>query len=188
MQPAAIRNDDATTAAGRWVPLVAVIGVITVVVGGAQVFGRAVTPNGGGILHVGAVALQPPPGWDVESVTTSPAEARLHRGAVVLDVSASGPQATGPASIAVRFVEQTLRPTLSQLLPAPPELVVLPSGASAARIAYVGVTREGSTIEGVVTAIAGASSSVTFDAAAPRGELIAVADDLQRMIEGAMVP
>jgi len=173
-------------AGDRWAPVAIVVGIIAIVVGGGQVLARAVTPAAGGVLHVGAVQIQPRPGWDVESVTA--ATARLHRGPVVLDVVASGPDATGPASIAVRYVEERLRPMLPQLLPTSPELVELPSGATAARIGYVGLTPDGLPIEGVVTAVSGPSSSAVFDAVAPRGELIGVVDDVQAMIDGAVVP
>jgi hypothetical protein len=186
MQPATTGEDPASVG-GRWLPLVVVVVVIALVVGGGQLFSRAVTSTRGPV-DVGAVEIRPRPGWDVESITTSPAAARLHRGAVVLDVLASPADATGPASIAVRYVQQRLRPALSQLLPSGPEPAVLAGGTPAARIGYVGMTADGLPVEGVVTAVAGASSSAIFDAAAPRGELIGVADDIQAMIDGAVVP
>ena len=183
--PAVVREDPQP---GRWLPPAIVVGVIALIVGGGQALAGALTSSEGGVVRVGAVELQPRPGWEVVSATTDPDVARLHRGAVALDIIASGPDATGPASIVVRYVEERLRPILSQLSPAGPELVVLPNGAPAARVAYVGVTPDGLSIEGVVTAVAGSSASALFDAAAPRGELIAVADDLQAMIDGAVVP
>jgi hypothetical protein len=187
MQQAGVR-DGPRAMTGRWAPLIVVVTVIALIVGGAQVLARAVNGTASDTVHVGDVDLRPRPGWDVESVTTSPATARLHRGAVVLDVLASGADATGPASIAVRYVEQQLRPRLPQVLPASPEFVVLGDGAPAARVAYIGVTSDGLPIEGVVTAVAGSTSSAVFDAVAPRGELIGVAEDVQAMIEGAVVP
>ena len=185
MDPAS-RTVASDRAGAHWAPVVIVVGIIAIVVGGGQVLARAVAPAVGGVVHAGAVEVQPWPGWDVESVTT--ATARLHRGPVVLDIVASGPDATGPASIAVRYVEERLRPMLAQLVPTAPELVVLPSGATAARIGYVGLTPDGLPIEGVVTALAGPGSSAVFDAVAPRGELIGVAEDVQAMIDEAVVP
>jgi hypothetical protein len=183
VQHAAVRDDGA----GRWLPPVIVVVVIAVVVGGGQVLQHSVAPPDGGVVRIGAVQLRPRPGWDVGQVTTAPASARLHRGPVVLDVVASSRDATGPASLAVRYLDGR-RSTLPQLLPATPELIVLPSGASAARIGYVGVTADGLPIEGVVTAVGGMSTAAIFDAAAPRGELIGVADDLQAMVDEAIVP
>ena len=77
-------SDASTHRPRRWIPVAIVVALVAVVVGGAQVFARAVTAGTGGTLAVGAgVRLQPAPGWDVEAVTAAPATARLHRGGVV---------------------------------------------------------------------------------------------------------
>jgi hypothetical protein len=55
------------------------------------------------------------------------------------------------------------------------------------RFGYVGVTSDGRAVEGLVVAASGVRASAIFDASAPNGELVTVADDLKTMIEGAVI-
>jgi hypothetical protein len=55
------------------------------------------------------------------------------------------------------------------------------------RFGYVGVTADGQAVEGVVVVATGVRTSAVFDAAAPKGELAAVAGDLRVMVDGARV-
>jgi len=100
----------------RWVPVLIVVALIALVVGGAQVLSAAVTAADVPPVRVGAaVQIQPRPGWEVLSVTAAPPSARLHRGPVVLTVLAMDPEPLGPGAVADRYVEQQLGQSLSQL-------------------------------------------------------------------------
>jgi hypothetical protein len=106
---------------------------------------------------------------------------------VTLDVASSGPEPAGPASVAQRYVDVVLRSRLAQLAVADPSSTALDDGVPAVRVFYVGVTSDGQAVEGVVVVATGARTSAVFDAAAPKGELAVVADDLRAMVDGATV-
>ncbi len=173
---------------GRWVPPAIVVGLIALVVGGAQVLSHAVAPGTEGSLVVGGIQIRPRPGWDVGSVVATPPTAVLHRGPVVLEVAQLGPEPAGPLVVAERALEQRVRPGLAQLATGEPEAVALPNGVQAVRVTYVGFTPEGLAIEGALTAATGERSSAVFDASGPSGELVAVAQDVQAMVDTAVVP
>ena len=61
------------------------------------------------------------------------------------------------------------------------------NGVPAVRFAYVGITSDGRSVEGVVVAATTDHAAVVFDASAPGGELAAVADDLRAMVEHAVI-
>jgi hypothetical protein len=179
------RRDDV---AGRWAPLLIVVGLIALVVGGAQVLSTAAGAEVGTTLAVGTVQIQPRPGWDVEAVSSSPPAAVLHRGPVVLDVTQLAVEPAGPLLLAERYLDERLRPALTQLAVGSPETLALPNGVPAVRVPYVGVTPEGLAVDGIVTAATGSRSSAVFDASAPTGELVAVGEDVQVMVDHAVVP
>jgi hypothetical protein len=182
------RADGTAPRPGRWGPLAIVVGLIAIVVGGGQLFAAAVTAGTGATLQVGDLQIELRPGWDIESVTTSPSTARLHRGPVVLDVVELAPEPAGPTLVAQRYIAGRLRQTLSEITTGIPEGLRLADGAAAVRIAYVGVTTEGLAVEGVVTAAVGERSSGVFDASAPGGSLVAAAEDVRAMVDHAVVP
>jgi hypothetical protein len=170
----------------RWVPVLAVVASIAIVVAGARLGAALVTKATGSPVMLGtAVEVRPSPGWDV--VSTSDAAAELHRGPVILDVFASGPELGGPAALGVRFVRDALSPGVAQLAVASFDPTTLADGVAAVRFAYVGVSADGLPIEGVVVAATGAQASVVFDARGPSGALAAVAEDLRQMVDGARV-
>jgi hypothetical protein len=180
--------DGAPTRERRWIPVCIVVALIALVVGGAQAFAAVVTVRAGGSLLVGAaVQIQPRPGWDVQTVSASPPSARLHRGPVVLDVWAMDPEPTGPVVVGERYVDEHLRTHLSQLAVATPAPTSLANGVPAVSFAYSGFSTDGRTVGGVVVAATGAAASVVFDASAPSGELVTVADDLRTMVDGAVI-
>jgi hypothetical protein len=186
--PDRIDGAGSPTAEQRWVPALIVVALILLVVGGARGLAAVVTGGVGGPVRVGAaIEIQPRPGWDVEAISTAPPSARLHRGPVVLDVLAAAPDPAGPNALADRYVTEHLRPQLSQLVLATPDATSLADGVPAVRFGYVGVTSDGRAVEGLVVAASGVRASAIFDASAPNGELVTVADDLKTMIEGAVI-
>lgn len=186
--PKTIDGPDRPVTERRWIPVLIVVVLITLVVGGAQVLAMAPTNRTGGPLVVGgAVQIQPRPGWEVQTVTAVPPSARLHRGPIVLDVWAMGPEPSGPGVLADRFVAEQLRLSLSQLAVATPAPTSLANGVPAVSIGYVGITTDGRAVEGVVVAATGIRASAVFDASAPSGELVTVADDLRAMVDHAVI-
>jgi hypothetical protein len=172
----------------RWMPVIVVVVLIGLVVGGARLVSVAVAPDAQATVRVGAaVQLQPRPGWDVETVTTTPPTARLHRGPIVLDVLALAPEPAGPAAVAARYVDEHLQVSLTGLAFTTPDPTTLANGVPAVRVSYVGSTTDGRAVEGIVVAAAGTQASVVFDASAPSGELVTVADDLRAMVDHAVV-
>ncbi len=172
----------------RWMPVIVVVVLIGLVVGGAQLVSAAVAPDAQAALRVGpAVQVQARPGWDAETVTTSPPTVRLHRGPVVLDVLALEPEPAGPAAVAARYVAAHLQVSLTGLAYTTPDPTALANDVPAVRLSYVGSTTDGRVVEGIVVAAAGSQASVVFDASAPSGELVTVADDLRAMIDHAVI-
>ncbi|HLB39890.1 MAG TPA: hypothetical protein VJM84_05505 [Actinomycetota bacterium] len=184
------RPDEASSqrvAERRWLPAAAVTALILLVAGGARTVADATASDAGPPVRVGAVAqIQPRPGWDLETRSDDPPAARLHRGPVLLDVFALPPDAAGAISVARRFVDEALRPGLAQVTVGEPAATRV-GEVEAVRFGYVGVTRDGVPVEGVVTVASGPSVSVVFDAYAPQGELVTVAEDLRAMIDGAVI-
>ena len=188
MQPAVPDGGSARAVERRWIPVIVVVALIALVVGGAQALAAVVTNGTGGPLLVGdAVRIQPRPGWDVQTVSSTPPWARLHRGPVVLDVFAMAPEPAGPVPLGERYIDERLRPSLSQLAVATLDPTSLANGVPAVRVGYVGITTDGRAVEGVVVAATGERASAVFDVSAPSGELVTVVDDLRAMIDHAVV-
>lgn len=188
MEGAAVEGGGRPAAYGRWVPVLVVVALIGVVVGGAQVLSAAVAADAVPALRVGsAVQIQPRPGWEVQAVTTTPPSARLHRGPVLLNVLAMAPEPAGPAAVADRYLAEQLGQRLSQLAVATQVPALLANGVPAVRFAYMGITTDGRAVEGVVVAATTGRASVVFDAWAPSGELVTVAEDLRAMVDHAVI-
>jgi len=167
----------------RWWPALAVTALILAVLATGQLVrgSTATAPP----VRVGEVTVQPRPGWT--PVTQTPTFARLQRGPATLDVAATTPSYTGPVGVAVSYVDQVLRPSLAQFTPGEAATATLSGGMPAVRVPYVGVTRGGVAIEGVLVAASGPRGAVVFDASAPEGTMASVAEDVGAMIDGAGV-
>jgi len=172
----------------RWVPVLIVAALILLVAQGAQTVADATAGATEPAVTVGpTVQLQPRPGWDLVTTSSDPPAARLQRGSVLLDVFAYPAEPAGPVAVAQRYVDEALRPSLAQVSIGEAAETMLAGGVPAVRFGYVGITREGVPLEGVVIAAAGPSASAVLDAYAPQGELATVAEDLHVMFDGATV-
>ena len=184
-QPASIQRRERT-----WLPTLAVLGVILVVVLGGYVTAAALSEPAGAPVSVdGVVTVQPLSGWEVAD--TRPVGglpfARLTRGGGNLDVVVV-PSYGGTASgLADDYVERVLKRQLSRLsVSGRLDHVALDDGLEGVRFRYVGVTDTGASIEGEVTAVVTATGDgVVFDGWAPQGLLAYVDGDLHTMIDGA---
>lgn len=183
-----------TRGAGRrWLPALAVLGVVlAVTLGGFVVAAALAEPAGRAVSIPGAVSVQPLSGWEPSQPGTLGGRpfVRLTRGNGALAAVAWG-QAPGDAetlAIAVRddlLGESLDRLTVSETLTP----VALDQGLEGQRFNFTGVDRDsGSAVEGEVTAVVDATGQgVVFVGLAPEGLLAFIDGDLHTMIERATV-
>lgn len=176
----------------RWIPAIAVASVILVLSAGAHMVGdRLAGVQGPPVVVPGVVTVQPRPGWEVaersdDGTTHQLVLRRGTAGLLVVGIEAFG---GGPGDLAHDYTVEVLDQHLAQLrIGGDAGAVVLPSGLEAVRFGYVGVTGDGVTIEGVVTAVVAPSGNgVVFDGFSPQGDLASAAGDLFSMIDSAAV-
>lgn len=175
----------------RWLPALAVVGVIVFVTGGAQAVGDALAgPPGPPVDVGGAVRVQPEPGWELEGQDAD--AALLVRGTARLFIQARTGTTITAVDLARSYVEDDatgLRARFSRLtVEDPPEEVVAANGLPGLRFGYVGETKDGASVEGVVTVVVSPTgSAVIFDGFATMGDLAWAVDDLRTMVDGAVV-
>lgn len=175
----------------RWLPVFAVLVVVTMATVGGFVVSAALSESAGPPVSIaGVVSVQPLSGWE-------PAEAgvvaerpivRITRGSGTLAIVAWGPVPGDSESLAADVVDELLRDqldrlTVSELL----TTVTLDEGLEAQRFTFVGIDRTtGAAVEGEVTAvIALGGEGVVFVGLAPGGLLAFVDGDLHTMIAAA---
>ncbi len=176
----------------RWLPTLAVLGVIVCTTfGGYVVSALLATPAGPPVGFAGVVSLQPIAGWEPSG--TGAAEGHpyttITRGngtLVIVDWGA----AADAESLATDVVEEVLQVTFSQVSVSD-ELtpVTLNDGTPGSRFRFVAVDAStGISVEGEVTTVVSASGSgVAFIGLAPEGGLAFVDGDLHTMIDRAIV-
>ena len=172
----------------RWLPVIAVVAVIGVIAFGAG--GSASGEPGPPVDVAGIVRLQPEPGWEVveRADDTTVHRVRLRRANTLLDVYAVESFDGSPAELAAEFQREILSTQFDRLTIGGAGDVTLPSGLPAVVFGYVGITSDGVSVEGAVTATVGAGGDgAVFDGYAPQGELAAGVGDLRSMIDGAAV-
>ena len=185
------RPDEAPSAIRRhrrWLPPLAVAGVILLVTMGGWVLAAALAqPAGPPVGFAGVVAVQPLSGWQDagRDEVAGTRFVRLTRGGGNLDIVAVVPFAQGPRELATGYVDRVLRTQLSQLsVSNRTNTVSLEDGTRGLRFTYVGVaTGTSQSIEGEVTAVVTRSGNgVVFDGWAPEGLLVYAQGDLHTMI------
>jgi hypothetical protein len=176
----------------RWLPTLAVLGVILVVVTGGYVVAVALSEQAGAPVDVGGVViLQPLSGW--RSAGSRVVEgfpfARITRGSGNLDTVVVPGARGSDAALATGYVDSVLRSQLRRLSVSDrPEPVTLASGERAVRLSYVGLTNTGTSIEGEFTAlVTPGGDGVVFDGWAPEGLLAFVDGDIDTMVDGAVI-
>jgi hypothetical protein len=186
--PIATTPLDPRSATARWLPVLAVVGVIALIAGGGQLAGGArdgasTAPQ----LVGGAVRIRPLPGWAASTPPGAPLpELDLTRGPVTLAVLAVPSADATPDELARTYVERLLAARVDDLQIGHASTGVLASGAPAIRFGYVGISA-GVPVEGAVTVATGATAGAVFDASAPKGDLAWVASDVDGMIQDAEV-
>lgn len=174
----------------RWLPSLAVLSLILVIVFGGYVAAGALSePAGVPVEVAGVVRVAPLSGWQPAGRFTDPPGVRLTRGSGTLDVYAAS-FAADAAALARQYATKVLRANAERLsVSRGLETIRLRSGIAGVRFSYVG-TFEGArtAIEGEVTAVVSPTGAgVVFDGWAPEGLLQYVSDDLHTMILSAEV-
>jgi len=164
--------------------------LIVVVLGGPLVDAALRVPVGPPLDLAPGVRLAPLSGWRLASPQRGERPALLTRGSGNLAVlSVAG--GAGPDALARQYLRAYLEPASANLVVAPAEPVLLPSGLAGARIAYRGDFDgggRGGPLAGEVTALASArGTAVVFDAWALPDVYDYEREDVRSMIERAEV-
>lgn len=171
----------------RWLPVLGVIAVILAVTLGPRGVGEALS---GPATIEGLVTVHAEAGW---SVVTRRDEGSVHQlllrkgsdGLLVVALAGYGGTA---ADLGREYAARALRGEYRGLSVGEPAPATLGSGVSGVRFGYVGVTNQGSTVEGIVVAVqTPGGNGIVFAAFAPEGSLAAAIDEVGRMIDGAEV-
>jgi hypothetical protein len=174
---------------GSLAPLLVLLAVIGVVVGGGYVAGAALAEPAGPPVSVGGVVrLQPLSGWVVAGSLT-PGHVRLTRGGGNLDTIVVG-GASDPSALLRRYLTLLGRSPAQLSVSPDPQPVTLDSGVRGLRVFYVGTvpSREVTSIEGEVTAVVTPhGDGVILDGWAPKGLFSYVEHDLERMTGTARI-
>ena len=176
----------------RWIPPIAILALIAFITAGARGVEAALSEPPGPAVVVGRVRIDPRPGW-TEEPSLRVDEGPVHRrvltsgGAALIVTSVEGSR-DDASSLATEYLETVLRERFVQLRVTGARPVTVADALPGVRFAYLGVTRDRATVEGVVTAVTGpAGDGVVFDALSPEGSLAGVASDVGAMIDGARV-
>jgi hypothetical protein len=177
----------------RWLPVLAVLGVILVTTLGGFVAAAALAePAGPPVSIPGIVSVQPLTGWEPAepgSVADRP-YVRVTRGSGTLVAVAWGPFDGDAEALAVDVRDEVLDGSLDQLSVSEVLTpVVLDQGAEGQRFTFVGIDAEsGAAVEGeVTTVISPDGQGVVFVGLAPEGLLAFVDGDLRTMVNAAIV-
>ncbi len=172
----------------RWLPLLAVLGVIALITGGGRSVSDAIAgPPEPAFDLTPALRIHPAAGWVAEGFDRrAGVEAVvLARGTAVLRIEAILEDPRAPQALMDGYVEQVLRQAFVDLTLGEPEAAIV-DGAPAARAGYLGTTAQGVSVEGiVVVTVAPSGAAVVFDAGAPAGDLAWAGEDVVSMIRTA---
>lgn len=179
----------------RWLPVLAVLATILVVVAGGFVVAASLSePDRSSVSIPGVVSVQPLSGWRVAGsgmIGDAPPRryVQLTRGSGDLSVVDWGP-VTGDATSLADAVDGVLRASFAQLSVSNTlTSIVSEDGLHGQRFTFVGVDpTSGASVEGEVSTFTDAGGrGVVFIALAPEGLLAYVDDDLHTMIDRAQV-
>ena len=174
----------------RWIPVVVLVAVMAGVVSGGYVTSDALGETTGDTVTVSAsVRITPLPGWVLAERFGDPPGIRLTSGSTSLDV-ATIPFTGTDVDLLASYIDQVLEPDAEQFqVSEEVEPVHLASGLTGTRIAYVGLFGDVQTpIEGEVTAVVSPSGAgVIFNGWAPAGQLQFEIDEIDEMIERAVI-
>jgi len=172
----------------RWVPALAVLGVIALITGGGRGVSDALGEAAGAIDVSDAVQVQPAAGWTVDGPHEGDGyrTVLLTHGTAAMQVTAA-PGGRPPFEILDAYIGQVLASGLGRLQVGQPEVATI-GGIPAAKVGYYGITSAGVAVEGVVvTATTPSGTEVVFDVVAPQGDLASVAEDVVGMIRSAVL-
>lgn len=175
----------------RWVPVVATLGIMAVVVlGGFVVAGALAQEAGPPVVVADVVRIFPLSGWAEAGQGTvgDLAAARITRGTATLDVL-TRPTDLGAEAVLVRYVDRFLEPA-SRTLSVSREVREVPMNEGVGlRVSYVGAFGDrAAEVEGEVTVIVSpAGNAAIFDAWGPAGQFGYAVADARAMVADAEV-
>ena len=171
----------------RWLPALAVLGVIALLTVGSRGVSEALSDTPGEAIDLsGAVRVTPAAGWTVEGPTQGDGYTTvlLTHGTAAMQVTAAQ-GVRPPFEVLDAYVGRPSRTTWADSRsgsPRPPRS----AGSRPRRWATSGFTEQGVAVEGVVvTATTPSGTEVVFDVVAPQGNLASVAEDVVGMIRQA---
>ena len=174
----------------RWIPVVVLVAVMAGVVSGGYVTSDALGETTGDTVTVSAsVRITPLAGWELAERFGDPPGIRLTSGSTSLDV-ATIPFTGTDVDLLASYIDQVLEPDAEQFqVSEEVEPVRLASGLTGTRFAYVGLFGDvQAPIEGEVTAVVSPSGAgVIFNGWAPAGQLQIEIDEIDEMIERAVI-
>jgi hypothetical protein len=174
----------------RWIPVVVLVAVMAGVVSGGYVTSDALGETTGDTVTVSAsVRITPLAGWELAERFGDPPGIQLTSGSTSLDV-ATIPFTGTDVDLLASYIDQVLEPDAEQFqVSEEVEPVRLASGLTGTRIAYVGLFGDvQAPIEGEVTAVVSPSGAgVIFNGWAPAGQLQFEIDEIDEMIERAVI-
>jgi hypothetical protein len=174
----------------RWIPVVVLVAVMAGVVSGGYVTSDALGETTGDTVTVSAsVRITPLAGWELAERFGDPPGIRLTSGSTSLDV-ATIPFTGTDVDLLASYIDQVLEPDAEQFqVSEEVEPVRLSSGFTGTRIVYVGLFGDvQAPIEGEVTAVVSPSGAgVIFNGWAPAGQLQFEIDEIDEMIERAVI-
>ena len=174
----------------RWIPVVVLVAVMAGVVSGGYVTSDALGETTGDTVTVSAsVRITPLAGWELAERFGDPPGIRLTSGSTSLDV-ATIPFTGTDVDLLASYIDQVLEPDAEQFqVSEEVEPVRLAFGLTGTRIAYVGLFGDvQAPIEGEVTAVVSPSGAgVIFNGWAPAGQLQFEIDEIDEMIERAVI-
>ena len=174
----------------RWIPVVVLVAVMAGVVSGGYVTSDALGETTGETVTVSSsVRITPLPGWVLAERFGGPPGIRLTSGITSLDV-ATIPFTGTDVDLLALYMDEVLEPDAEQFqVSEEVEPVRLSSGLTGTRIAYVGLFGDvQAPIEGEVTAVVSPSGAgVIFNGWAPAGQLQFEIDEIDEMIEHAVI-
>ena len=174
----------------RWIPVVVLVAVMAGVVSGGYVTSDALGETTGETVTVSSsVRITPLPGWVLAERFGGPPGIRLTSGSTSLDVAAI-PFTGTEVDLLALYMDEVLEPDAEQFqVSEEVEPVRLSSGLTGTRIAYVGLFGDvQAPVEGEVTAVVSPSGAgVIFNGWAPAGQLQFEIDEIDEMIEHAVI-
>jgi hypothetical protein len=173
-----------------WIATLVVAAIMVAIVVGGFIAAGAVTENRSVLYNVNGVGVTPIPGWDFVGRGDDGRTILLTNGSGSLAITVYG-QPTGPiVTEPIDWLARKRDEWLATGTATATEIVDVTVGdRTGRRFSYAGTFEDLATpVEGQVSEIDGAKSVALFDGWADKGQFSVVKDDIDAMIESAVIP